>query len=150
MGTRTTLKRAGAITEAERNFVAQLVLDQPRELTGSQIHGLTKVLRRSKEAVKSLIEDAQAKFRENAEFYVDAHRASVQRALASGTIAGLEVAQKGSQWAIERTSADGARIIEKSNVDAGLTGPRVMIGIQVGGLDATKAQPVIDVTATEV
>jgi len=150
MGTRTTLRRAGAITEAERHFVAQVVLDQPRELTPSQIHGLTKVLRRSKEAVKSMIEDAQAKFRENAEFYVDAHKASVQRALSSGTIAGLEVAQKGSQWAIERTSAEGARIIEKASADVSGAGPRVMIGIQVGGLDATKAPPAIDVTATEV
>lgn len=124
-----------------------VVMDQPGELKPSQINGLAKALRRSKDAVKSMIEDAQEKFRANADFYVETHKAATQAALNMGSVAGLEVATKSSQWAMERISGEGARIVEKAGAEAGPAGPRVMIGIRVGGIDATKP---VDVTATEV
>ena len=161
MGTRTSLKKAGVpsrptpkrvggITDAERNLVAQVVLDQPAEVTPAQVNGLARALRRSKAAIKTLIEDAQESFRENAGFYVDAHRKATESALTHGSIAGLEVAQKGAQWAIERMSGEGARIIEPKVEGGNQGGPRVMVGIRVGGLDATKELSVtsIDVAAT--
>lgn len=150
MGTRTSLKRSGGISDAERNFVAQIVLDQPGELTPSQVHGLSKALRRSKGVIKNLIEDAQEQFRSNAGRYVDVHMQATEAALSSGSVAGLEVAQKGAQWAMERLSAEGARIIEPKVEGAAQAGPRVLIGIRVGAIDAAKPAETVDVTATEV
>jgi len=148
MGTRQSLKRVGPLTVAEKNLVAQVVLDQPGELRPSQINGLARALRRSKEAVRSMIEEAQEAFRANASRYVEVHMKATEEALAHGSMDGKEIAMKGAQWAIERMSGEGARIIEPKVTDAGQGGPRVMIGIRVGGVDATK-EPVIDVSATE-
>jgi hypothetical protein len=145
VATRKSTKRIGPITDAERELVAQVVLDQPGELRPAQVNGLATALRRSKTAIKELIDDAQSKFRANADFYVDMHRKAVQRAHNDGN---QDAAMKGAQWAMERLSAEGSHIIEPKVAEQGGQGPRVMIGIKVGGLDATK-EP-IEVIATEV
>lgn len=147
MGTRQSIKRSGGLTEPEKALITAVVLDQPGEMRPAQVTHLAKALRRSTEVVKQVIEGAQDKFRENADFYVQSHRDAVADALANGDAKSLGVAAAASQWAIERISAEGTRIIEKSNAESGNHGPRVMIGIQVGGLDATKAPAV---TVTEV
>ncbi len=157
MGTRTSLRKAGQparpahkragspITDAERNLVAQVVLDQPGPLRPAQVTGLATALRRSKTAVKEMIEDAQDKFRANADFYVEMHRRSVEQAFEGRD---SEVAMKGAQWAMERLTGEGARIIEpKAGEQTNNQGPRVMIGVRIGGLDATKD---LSVTAIDV
>lgn len=152
MGTRQSLhRRTGGPSVAEQNLVTALVLDSPTEVKPSQVTALAKALRRSPAAIKGMIEKAQLSFREKAERYVDIHITATERALENGSIAGLEVAQKGSQWALERMSGEGVRVIEPKpgQGEGGPAGPRVLIGIQLGGLDATKPPP-IDVTATEV
>jgi hypothetical protein len=141
-------KRVGRVTKPERDLVAQVVLDQPGPLSPSQVNGLAKALRRSKAVVKELIEDAQDKFRANAEFYVDMHRKAVEAAHVAGD---QDVAMKGAQWAIERVSAEGAHIIEPKVAEQTGQGPRVMIGIKVGGLDATKGNETLpEVSITEI
>lgn len=149
MGTRQSLKRVGSLTLAEKNVVAALVSDSPREISPNQVTALAKALRRSKSAIKSAIEDAQAEFHGSAGRYVEIHQQATEAALKNGSVAGLEAAMKGSQWAIERIAHDGARIVEAKGGETQAAGPRVLIGIKVGGLDATKDVPV-DVTATEV
>lgn len=152
MGTRQSLhRRTGVPSVAEQNLVTALVLDSPTEVKPGQVMALAKALRRSPAAIKSMIEKAQESFRSKAQRYVDVHMEATELALAGGTVAGLEVAQKGAQWALERMSGEGVRLIEPKpgQGEGGPAGPRVMIGIQLGGLDATKPPPV-DATITEV
>jgi len=150
MGTRQSLyKRTGSLTVAEKNLVAAVALDQPGEMKPAQVNALATALRRSKDAVRSMIEDAKAQFQGNAGRYVEIHKAATEAALVQGSVAGLEVAQKGAQWALERVSGEGTRVIDKAAAESGPVGPRVMIGIKVGGTDTNKAAAV-DVTAVEV
>lgn len=151
MGTRQTVRRAGIPTIAEENLVTALVLDSPVELNSKQVNGLAKALRRPVSTVRTMIEKAQTKFRSKAERYVEVHLEATEAALRRGTDRSLEVATKASQWAIEKMSGEGARIIEPAAVvGPGQLGPRVMIGVKIGGMKHNDAQPTIDVTAEEV
>src|SRR5580692_3921563 len=104
-------KRPGAPTKADKALIAQFVQDQPSEITPRQIVGLSKTLRRSKEAIKKLIEEARENFVESAGRYVEIHKAATEAALSAGD---NEQALKGSQWALTNLSAEGARIIDKA------------------------------------
>lgn len=128
------LKRRGKPTQAEKELVARLVVDQPAEMSSRQIVGLAKTLRRSKDVVKEMVEQAKENFVVSAGDYVTMHKAAVDAAYATGTPAGLKVAAEASQWAIEKISTDGVRIVDKATSDAP-TGSRIMIGIALGGVN---------------
>lgn len=127
-----TFYRRGAPSKAEKALVGQVVQDFPGELGPSQVTALAKTLKRTKEAVKAMIEQARENFVSTAESYVDIHKKVVDAALANGDAKSLDVALKGSQWALENIGSDGTRIIEAAKT--GPSGTRVMVGIQIGGL----------------
>ncbi len=128
-------RRQGSVTQAERDLVSAFVLDQPGPITPKQERALTAALRRTPETVKGLIEDARLEFAGHAGRYVEVHAKAVDDALASGTVTGLDTAIRGSQWAIEKISSDGARVVDKAaGGESG--GTKILIGIQVGGVDA--------------
>jgi hypothetical protein len=127
-------KRPGGVTVAEKELVAQFVLDQPCEITPSQTNALSRVLRRSKELTRSLIEEARENFQSSASHYVEVHKQAVDTALANGDAKSLSVAVEGSQWALESMGADGVRIVDKPTKDKGISGPRILIGVAVGGI----------------
>lgn len=139
MGARETVKlqkkkykRPGVISKAEREFVTAIVMDQPQEITPAQERALATVLRRPRDTVKRIIEEARDSFVESAGRYVDIHRQVTEAGLRDGTPKGLEVAAKGAQWAIEHISSEGVRIIDK--VVAESTGTKIMIGVRLGGM----------------
>jgi len=94
---------------------------------------MARMLRRSPEVVKELIQDARVTFAKRAPRYVDIHLRATEKALASGTAAGLDTALKASQWAMERIAADGARVIDPPKASAS-SGMRVIVGVAVGGI----------------
>jgi hypothetical protein len=138
-------KRTGVITKVEKDLIARVVADQSSEMTERQINALAVVTRRSKALVKKAVEEAHETFVDRSKRYVDIHLATVEQAFAKGTDKGLEVAQKGSQWAIENISEQGARIVEKKSDDTS-TGTRIMIGVALGGTKTPLTHGVIDIT----
>lgn len=125
-------KRAGPVSKVEREFVAQFLADQPREITPRQERALAQTLRRSKDVIKTLIEEARENFVAGAQDYVNIHKQATQGALHT---LDFDAALKGSQWALEHISAEGARIVDPPKAVTGSTGPRIQIGIKVGGID---------------
>jgi hypothetical protein len=123
-------KRPGAPTAAEKDFVAQLVADQPAEMTDSQVNALARTLRRTKETTKGIIEEAKNRLIDRSARYADIHILATEAALADGD---NEQALKGSQWALTNISGEGSRIVEKAVVEQG--GAKIMIGIKLGGID---------------
>ena len=79
---------------------------------------MARMLRRSPEMVKDLIQDARVTFAKRAPRYVDIHLRATEKALASGTANGLDDGAPGSQWAIERIAQDGARVIDPPKAGA--------------------------------
>jgi hypothetical protein len=130
-------KRTGIITKVEKDLIARVVADQSSEMTERQINALAVVTRRSKALVKKAVEEAHETFVDRSKRYVDIHLQAVEAGLNRGTDKGLEVAQKGSQWAIENISEQGARVIEKQAKDDN-AGARIMIGVKIGGIDEAK------------
>lgn len=126
-------KRAGSTTQAEKALVAQFVQDSPQEIQPAQVTALARTLRRSKEAVKAMIDQAKENFVAAGERYTEIHQLAVEQALATGTISGAEVAMKGAQWAMENISAEGSRIIDA--VAKGPVGNRIVVGVKIGGLN---------------
>lgn len=133
-------KRPGQPTAVEKDFVAQLVADQPAEMTNSQVNALARTLRRTKETTRNLIEEAKNRLIDRSSRYADIHIQATEAALADGD---NEQALKGSQWALTNISGEGARIVEKA-VEAP-TGAKIMIGIRLGGID----QPVTAIALPE-
>ena len=147
-------KRHGPISPTEQKLVTQFCKDQPREVTPAQITALSRVLRRSKDAVRAMVEQAREEFTTSASFYVDAHKQSVERALAVTNKEGehdakaLDVAARASQWALENLSAEGQRVVDvKAAAGKGDMGPRIVVAVQVGGLNE---KPAVEVTELPV
>jgi hypothetical protein len=127
-----TFYRRGAPSKAEKALVAQVVQDFPGEVAGPQVAALATTLKRTKEAVKAMIEQAKENFVSEAESYVKIHKQVVEAALANGDAKSLDVAAKGAQWAIENIGAEGTRIIEAAKTTP--QGMKLLIGVNIGGL----------------
>lgn len=134
-------KRQGGVTKPEKDLVAAFVQDQPREITESQVNGLARTLRRSKDVTKRLIEDARERFVDSAGRYVDIHMQAAEAALVNGDAKSLEVASKAAQWALTNIGAEGTRIVDKPSAETNT--PKVLIGIKIGGVNSSA--PVITV-----
>jgi hypothetical protein len=94
-------KRVGPLSDAEKTIVEQFASDQPCEVTQEQIKTLAKLMRRSPKAIREHLECAREAFACHAQTYVEIHREATERALASGTSQGLEVARRACEWAME-------------------------------------------------
>lgn len=136
-------KRKGKPTEPEKALVAQFILDQPAEITTKQVNGLARTLRRTKDTVLKMIEEARDDFQDGAKRYVEVHKQAIEAALANGDAKSLHVAVQGAQWAMENLTAEGVSIIEKKQ-DTGSKGGKLMIGIQIGGIRKDEAATVIE------
>lgn len=120
-------RKTGQPTKEDQAIVARVVNDSLGEVTGAQVQALAVTLDRSVQGVRSMIRTARERFIANAERYTEIHMEAVSRGLEDGSMDGLEIAQKGSQWALEHLSAEGESIIEKAQaVD---TGMKIMLGI---------------------
>lgn len=145
-------KRRGSPSDAEQAMVAQFVRDQPHEVTEKQVTALSKVLCRSKEMVKGMVASAREEFNASADFYVKSHKTAVERALSVLGKEGehdpkaLDVAARASQWAMENMSAEGQRVVDKPSAGKGDMGPRIMVGINLGGLNT---KPTVETTVLE-
>jgi hypothetical protein len=117
----------------EREMVARFVMDQDQPITPVQERAMARMLRRPADVVKDLIQEARVTFATRAPRYVDIHLHATEQALALKSAKGFEVARRGAEWAIERIAADGARVIDQPNAAAS-SGPRINIGIAVGGI----------------
>jgi hypothetical protein len=135
----TKYKRKGGITKQEQALVTQFVKDQPTEITTGQIRGLAQTLRRTPDTVKVMILKAREQFVQSASDYVDIHKRATEGALESED---YETAAKASQWALSNLSAEGERLIERTEIEA--QGTKIVIGVALGGTKEQNTTPVID------
>ena len=126
-------RKLGKVSQAEKNLVAQVVADSALEPSSGEVKALAVALRRPISIVKRIIDDARDKFVHNARDYVEIHHKAVKKALQNGDAKSLDVAVHGSAWAIEHTSGEGSRIVEKDAKQEG--GMKVLIGVKIGGLN---------------
>ncbi len=96
-----------------------------------QVTALAKVLRRSTDDAKKLIEDAKDVLINNTKRYATIHMQATEDALTEGSAKSLDVATKAAQWALENIAEGATRVVEKAAPAA--TGTKVMVGIQFGG-----------------
>lgn len=135
-------KRRGSVSPTEKQFVAQFVQDQPTAITPRQVTALASTMRRSKELVKRMIEEAKDNFQGAAKRYVEIHKEAIEAALANGDSKSLHVAVQGSQWAMENLSAEGVSIVGKK-AEEGSGAGKILIGIQIGGIRKDEATATI-------
>lgn len=134
-------KRHGRPTKDDKAAVARVVLAEPGgELSVAQVRGLAMTLRKSRECIRKMVDEARENFAADAPDYVRMHRQATEQALQAEN---YDAALKGAQWAINHISLDGTRLTEKET--AGPTGSRILIGIRVGGVN--QKDTAIDVPA---
>lgn len=126
-------KRTGKPSKAEKALVAEFVADQPLAVSEGQVTALAKVLRRSTDDAKKLIEDAKDVLINNTKRYATIHMQATEDALAEGSAKSLDVATKAAQWALENIAEGGVRAVE-ATVKAE-SGTKVFVGIKFGGLN---------------
>jgi hypothetical protein len=133
-------KRPGRVTKKEQAIVTALVKEAPDTPTVDQTKALAKLFNRPTDTVKSMLVKAKASLAGDAQFYVDTHKEVVATAMAVAASTGsekhLDIARKGSAWAIANISGDGKRLVEKA--DIGPQGTRIMVGVK---LSNTTIQP---------
>ena len=126
----------GRISKSDKVLVAQFVANNAGDVSPVQERALAKVIRRSTEYTKQLIDEAREKFIARASRYVDIHLATTEKALAGDDPKSLEVAARASQWAIEHIGSDGARIVDKATTES--SGAKIMIGVQLAEMIGAK------------
>lgn len=144
---RTDLQKATQLQST--TAIIQNLVDRKRGvITVKDVTALAKVTGEKKLTVLRILEEAKEKFSGAAVEYVDIHKQATQAALANGDAKSLAVATAASQWAIEKISSDGKRIIDREVVQSGNQGTKIMIGIQLGGKNPTyiDADPTPSVT----
>lgn len=122
------------------------------------VKGLGERFSLTPKEVRLVIDRARLKLGANAEQYVAAHMESVTAALEIGTEKGLEVAQRGAEWAMERIGQGASRVTDAPKAGGGSSGPQIIIGIQVGGIHAAntaesepiESKPNVMITSGEV
>lgn len=150
MGARGIAKRSGRVSKVEQALVTAVVADSPRELDNRQITGLATSLRRSKDAVKEMVDRAREELANSADEYRVLHLKAVKDAgdLTDDPKA-LDAAMRGAQWALEHISIEGHRIVDTPKTGVGGPGSgggiKIMFGINMGD----KTDPVV-VTGGEV
>lgn len=86
-------------------------------------------------AVREVIRGAREKFLRHIDAYVDQHAAVVRACMENGDSKSLAVAAAATQWAIENANDGKTRVLEPAKASVGV-GPRLSIGIAVGGVPA--------------
>lgn len=129
-------KRHGSQSKQDREVIDAVVTKNLGNVSPKEVKALARKLDHTLPTMKKWVRDAKQKFLANASRYVEIHRQAVEAALASGDQDAkyLEVATRGSQWAIERLSAEGERVVEQQKTEEG-SGVKVMIGVKVGSLN---------------
>lgn len=144
------VKRFGSLSKIEKQVIAQVVHDSPAEVTPQQVSALALTLRRSPEAIRNAVADARESFSADALNYVEIHKQTVEAALKAGDSKSLEVARKGSAWAITNIAHEGKRVIDRP--ESGPQGSKIIIGIRIGGIkqETVEALPLVEGATVEV
>lgn len=144
-GSSVKAERAAAHLKSTTDLVQNLVDRKKGMVTVRDVKALAAVTGESPTRLQMILVEAKEKFAASAVDYVKMHKETTQAALTLGRgqeidgvlIGGdpkaLDVAMKASQWAIEKMSHKGERIIEKDVVKEGNSGTKIMIGLQLGG-----------------
>lgn len=150
------LRRASSLTRdtpltkeefAEKLLKVEAWIQGQTELSRAGEYRVARELGLTRPELKALIERAKFNFAAKAERYVEAHAESVEAGLKLGNAAGLRMAAEASQWAMEHMALDGARVVDPPVKVEDHGGPKILIGVQVGGINQ---QPTtIDVTTGE-
>jgi len=125
-------KQSAHYSREETHFIEGIVQRAKGPISPDKVNQIARRLDRPARSVKDAIQKAREKFALRAERYVDIHLDAVESALQSGTDDALEVAMKGSQWAIEHIRSEGSGVIE--TLDKNDSGMKIMIGIKLGGM----------------
>jgi hypothetical protein len=128
--------RTGRLTATEKSIITGLIADTPGDITPTQVESLAITLRREPDTIADAVAAARVKLQENLGRYVDIHREAAELALATDD---PDVARKAAEFMIEKVSArrkDGKveRLIEAAASEP--NGPRIQIGIALGGVPA--------------
>jgi hypothetical protein len=130
--TRTEALKAAKLQTAKD--IVQTVVDRKRGIvTTKDITALAKVTGASRLEILTIVETAKETFSRGALEYVNIHKEATQAALANGDAKSLDVATRAAQWAIEKLSHEGTRILDAPQAGPANTGTKIMIGIQLGG-----------------
>jgi hypothetical protein len=125
--------KSGPLTDEARQRVVDLTLRMMDKLTPRQIATAAGV---SAEAgpVKAVIKAARRSLAERAEFYVEAHAIATMQAALDGDA-------KPAQWALERITEQGERIVDPAESEKPAAPPTFNIGFSLGGVPVPAALP---------
>ena len=121
-------------TISDDTVLDAFLLAQTGPVTKGQVGAMAKLLGRTPENIKKAMIRARHRFVSKAERYVELHGEATEEAMLRGD---HEIVIKASQWAMTNLAAEGVRIIDKPEAGAD-HGTKVLIGVQIGGVDQPK------------
>lgn len=116
----------GPLTDEARSRVVDLTLRMMDKLTPKQI-AIEAGVGTDATVVKQVIKAARRSLVDRAEFYVEAHAIATLQAALDGDA-------KPAQWALERITEQGERIVDAPEAEKQQVAPTFNIGFQLGGV----------------
>ncbi len=132
-GSSVKAERAAAHLKSTTDLVQNLVDRKKGMVTVRDVKALAAVTGESPTRLQMILVEAKERFAASAVDYVNLHKQATEAAVANGDAKSLDVATRAAQWAIEKMSHKGERIIEKEVVKEGTSGTKIMIGLSLGG-----------------
>lgn len=120
---------------ATRAMIQTFMKNLPREMTIEEVKVLGKLFTKHPDALRLAMEAARNAFLANAEIYIEKHRDSVRAAYAAGD---YDTAARHAEWAIERLGTKQGMLLEQPSAQTNSgNGPRILIGVNMGGIKPT-------------
>lgn len=135
----TTKVRRGSSTglplETTEAIVKASVMNMGREPNAKDVRALARVTGQAIARIEEIIQTAKEEFHQSAIDYVRLHKKATEDAAAmiSEDPKYADAALKASQWAIEKMSLGGKGVVESAKKAESTSGPKIMIGIKLGG-----------------
>lgn len=118
--------------------IVQNLVDRKHGLvTVKDVTALARITGATKDVLTEIIDQARERFSGAAVDYVNLHKEATVLAVANGDAKSLDVATRASQWAIEKLSHKGGRVIEAPAKVVGDGSTKILIGISLGGKNPT-------------
>lgn len=136
------LAASGQVSTREKSVIDGIVAENDGQVSRDQLDATAIVLRRDPSTIARYIEIAKEKLQSRAERYVDIHLEATEKALASDDPRAIGEARKGAMEMISSLSAKdrqgkSVRLIDRDDHES--SGPKIAIGINLGGLPARTA-----------
>jgi hypothetical protein len=118
------------VSPEELAGISKLLRESPEVAKVAITKGLQSIQARTASHLANKIKEGRMAFTEKAKDYVELHLKATRAAYAAGE---FDTAARHAEWAMEKLGTKNLRLIELPDAKDSGGGPRIMVGVKIGG-----------------